>query len=190
VFNPLLAALPRVVHVPHDAPNGETIRKLVELAYAESRHLRTGGETALSRLSELLFIEVVRHQLSALPSETAGWLAGLRDEHVGRALGKLHGAPTHPWTLEELAREVGMSRSMLAERFVRFVGVPAMQYLAQWRMQLAAAHLATSSAGLSEIAELVGYGSEAALSRAFKRWVGVAPAEYRRSKRTDARGAG
>jgi AraC-like DNA-binding protein len=120
-----------------------------------------------------------------LPPENIGWLSGLRDDSIGRALGKLHDRPAHDWSLDGLAREVGMSRSVLAERFTHFVGVPPMQYLAQWRMQLAATLLSSTSMTLAEIAERVGYGSEAALSRAYKRWVGVAPAEWRRGKRSE-----
>jgi AraC-like DNA-binding protein len=138
----------------------------------------------LARLSELLFVEVVRRYLSTQPPENVGWLAGLRDDGVGRALGKLHDRPTHDWTLDDLAREVGQSRSVLADRFTHFVGVPPMQYLAQWRMQLAATFLSSTTMSLAEIADRVGYGSETALSRAYKRWVGVAPAEWRRGKRS------
>jgi AraC-like DNA-binding protein len=121
--------------------------------------------------------------VASLPPENVGWLAGLRDDAVGRALAKLHERPAHGWSLDELAREVGISRSVLAERFAHFVGVPPMQYLAQWRMQLAATLLSSTSMSLAEIAERVGYGSETALSRAYKRWVGVAPADWRRGKR-------
>jgi AraC-like DNA-binding protein len=181
-FNPLLSTLPRVIHVRRGSHDG-VLEQFVKLALAESVAQRSGGEAVLARLSELLFVEVVRRHLSTLPPENGSWLAGLRDEGVGRALGKIHDRPTHAWNLEELAREVGMSRSVLAERFVHFVGVPPMQYLAQWRMQLAASLLTGTSLSLSEIAERVGYGSETALSRAFKRWVGVAPADWRRGRR-------
>ena len=102
---------------------------------------------------------------------------------VGRALEKLHERPAHAWTLDELARDVGVSRSVLAERFTQLVGVPPIQYLAQWRMQLSATLLSTTTMSLAEIAEQVGYGSEAAFSKAYKRAVGVAPAEWRRGKR-------
>ncbi len=183
IFNPLLSALPRVIHVRHNPGSESVIRGLVDIVLAESGRPRSGGECVVARLSELLFIEVVRHYIDSLPSENLGWFAGLRDDHVGRALNELHGRPAHPWTLEDLARQVGMSRSMFAERFVQFVGVPPMQYLTQWRMQLAASLLSGSTASLAEIAERVGYGSEAALSRAFKRSVGTPPAVYRQSKR-------
>jgi AraC-like DNA-binding protein len=182
-FNPLLDALPRVLHVRGGASDEGVIGQFVKLAVAESTARRAGGDAMLARLSELLFVEVVRRHLSALPPDNVGWLSGLRDENIGRALSRLHGRPSHDWSLEELAREVGMSRSVLAERFTHFVGVPPMQYLAQWRMQLAASLLSSTSQSLAEIAERVGYGSEAALSRAFKRWVGMAPAEWRKARR-------
>ncbi|HVW29850.1 MAG TPA: AraC family transcriptional regulator [Polyangiaceae bacterium] len=181
-FNPLLTALPRLLHVRSLGESDSVLRGFVELALSESTAPRSGSECVLSRLSELLFVEVVRRYVAALPSGQLGWLAGLRDESIGKALEKLHDRPSHPWTLEELARECATSRSVLAERFALVVGVPPMHYLAQWRIQLAASMLRNSSAGLAEIAGRVGYGSEAALSRAFKRWVGVAPASYRRGE--------
>jgi AraC-like DNA-binding protein len=180
-FNPLLATLPRVIHL-RAADGDDMLRQLVELAVAESAVPRPGGDCALSRLSELLFVEVVRRYVAQLPPEGVGWFAGLRDENVGRALQKLHQAPAHDWSLEELAKACGLSRSVLAERFALLVGVPPIQYLAQWRIQLAASLLRSGKSSLAEIAERVGYGSEAALSRAFKRQVGVAPALYRRAE--------
>jgi AraC-like DNA-binding protein len=180
-FNPLLATLPRVIHL-RAADGDDTLRKLVELAVVESAQPRPGGDCALSRLSELLFVEVVRRYVAQLPPEGVGWFAGLRDENVGRALQRLHQAPAHDWSLEELAKNCGLSRSVLAERFAQLVGVPPIQYLAQWRIQLAASLLRSGKSSLAEIAERVGYGSEAALSRAFKRQVGVAPALYRRAE--------
>jgi AraC-like DNA-binding protein len=185
-FNPLLAALPRMIHIPRSTTGDDVLEQFVRLALAESSGSRSGGDVVLARLSELMFVELVRRHVATLPPENSGWLGGLRDESVGRALGKLHDRPTHDWSLESLAHEVGMSRSVLAERFAHFVGVPPMQYLAQWRMQLCASLLSSTSLGLAEIAERVGYGSEAALSRAYKRWVGVAPADWRRGKRSEA----
>jgi AraC-like DNA-binding protein len=178
-FNPLLASLPRVLHVRGAEGGGVIARPFAELALAESAAMRPGGECVLARLSELLFVQVVRHHLGTLPPENVGWLAGLRDETVGRALQKMHELPARAWTLEDLAKECAVSRSALAERFARFVGIPPMQYLAQWRMQLAASLLRSTTASLAEIAEQVGYGSETALSHAFKRWLGVAPAPFR-----------
>jgi AraC-like DNA-binding protein len=182
-FNPLLATLPRTIHVRPQPGDDGVIGQFIQLAVSESVARRAGGEAVLAHLSELLFVEVVRRHLATLPPYHVGWLSGLRDEQVGRALGKLHDRPAHPWSLEELAREVGMSRSALAERFTHFVSVPPMQYLAQWRMQLTATLLSSTAIGLAEMASRVGYGSEAALSRAFKRWVGVAPAQWRQGQR-------
>ena len=179
-FNPLLSALPRVLHVRSLGQSDGMLRSFVELALSESTSPRTGSDCVLARLSELLFVEVVRNHVASLPPEQTGWLAGLRDDAVGRALERLHQRPAHPWTIEELAKECAVSRATLAERFAHLVGVPPMQYLAQWRTQLAASLLRTTKAGLAEIAERVGYGSETALSRAFKREVGVAPAAYRK----------
>jgi AraC-like DNA-binding protein len=185
-FNPLLATLPRVLHVPRRGADDGVLEQLVKLALSESLAQRAGGDVVLARLSELMFVEVVRRHIASLPPENVGWLAGLRDPCVGRVLGKLHERPAHAWSLEELAREVGVSRSVLAERFTHLVGMPPMQYLAQWRMQLASSLLSSTNDSLAMIAERVGYGSEAALSRAFKRCVGLAPAEWRRGRRTDA----
>lgn len=173
-FNPLLAALPRVL-VLRDTG---WLAPFVQVAVSESRQKRAGGESVLARVSELMFVEVMRRHLAELGQEQRGWLAGLRDPHTGRALSLLHERPKHPWTLEELAREVGMSRSVLAERFTELVGQPPMQYLSQWRMQVAAGMLARGSKVL-EAAFEVGYDSEAAFSRAFKRLVGVSPAMWR-----------
>jgi len=161
------------------ANGGDKVRRLVEMAVEESTAPTPGGACVLSHLSELLFVEVVRRYVAALPAENVGWFAALRDESVGRALQKLHQRPSHSWTLDELAKESALSRSTLAERFAHLVGMPPMQYLAQWRIQLAASLLRAESSSLAEIAARVGYGSEAALSRAFKRWVGVAPGQYR-----------
>ncbi|MEY4577947.1 MAG: hypothetical protein RL701_2650, partial [Pseudomonadota bacterium] len=133
-----------------------------------------------------LFIEVVRRYCATMPGDTKGWLAGLRDDVIGRTLSVLHDRPAEPWSLEDLAQEVGLSRSMLAERFHSYVGTPPMQYLARWRMQLAASLLTGTNQTLAEVADHVGYGSEAALSRAFKRLVGVAPSAWREGLRPDS----
>jgi AraC-like DNA-binding protein len=181
-FNPLLHSLPRMLHVRGRSASAMRAQ-LVELAVDESKQRRAGGACTVSRLSELLFIEVVRDFLRELPEGSASWLAGLRDPLIGRALGAIHRAPAQAWSLERLAKDVGASRSVLAERFTHYAGVPPMQYLAQWRMQLGAQLLRDSSAGLAEIAQQVGYASEASFSRAYKRLVGVAPALWRLSAR-------
>jgi len=174
-FNPLLQSLPSCL-VIHD--RGGWLTRFVDLALTESRQKRAGGQSVLSKVSELMFVEVLRRYLEKLGSEQTGWLAGLRDPHVGRALSLLHEKPKHAWTLDELAQEVGLSRSALAERFTHLVGQPPMQYLSQWRMQIAAGML-SKGAKVLEAAFEVGYDSEAAFSRAFKRLVGMSPALWR-----------
>lgn len=184
-FNPLLASLPRVLRMP-GAAAGEAswIASFLRSAVDESSHRRPGGEAVLERMSEMMFVEVLRRYVDGLPADQTGWLAGLRDPAVGRALALLHEKPAEPWTLERLGEEAGLSRSSLHERFVHFIGQPPMQYLAQWRMQLAAAQLRDTDAKLIEIALDVGYESEAAFSRAFKRAVGESPGSWRRARRT------
>jgi AraC-like DNA-binding protein len=183
-FNPLLSALPRLLLVREsiDSPDSR-IGQFVRLAMAEAKDKRPGGESVLGRLCELMFVEAVRRHLDALPDDERSWLSGLRDRHVGGALSLMHARPTHAWTLEELTRAVGLSRSALAERFVQFVGMPPMQYLARWRMQIAARLLSDSDLNIAAVAEKAGYGSEAAFSRAFKKLVGAPPAAWRRERR-------
>jgi AraC-like DNA-binding protein len=182
-FNPLLEALPRVIHVAGDRTD-DRLRSYMELAMAESSSRSAGSGAMLARLSELVFVEVMRRYVRSLPPEQTGWLAGLRDEFVGRALALMHERPAHPWTLDELAREVYLARSALAERFTRLVGQPPIQYLTGWRMQLAAGMLASGSATVATIASKVGYESEAAFSRAFRKATGVPPATWRRAVRS------
>jgi len=181
-FNPLLEALPRLMHVRSmaDGWHGGFVRQLTD----ESRLGRPGADTVLTRLAELMFIEVLRRYLEDLPPGQTGWLAGLRDEIVGRALSLLHARPAHHWTLEGLAREVASSRSNLAKRFGDLVGQPPMQYLGKWRIQVAANLLVQSGAKVASIGSEVGYDSEAAFSRAFKKATGLAPGAWRGARRT------
>jgi transcriptional regulator GlxA family with amidase domain len=150
----------------------------------ESRAGRPGADTVLTRMAELMFIELLRRYLDDLPPGQTGWLAGLRDELVGRVLTLLHARPAHPWTLPDLAREVASSRSAIAKRFTELVGQPPMQYLAQWRMQVAANLLTQGSAKVAAVGAQVGYDSEAAFSRAFKKSTGLAPGAWREARRT------
>lgn len=178
-FNPLLATLPRVLHVS-EQPGEDWLSHFVRFALREANQQSAGGECMLARMSELMFVEVVRRHLNSLPPDQTGWLAGLRDRHVGRALSLLHERPAHSWTLDGLARQAGTSRSVLAERFQHFLGQPPMHYLTHWRMQVAAGLLARGTSTVAGVATEVGYDSEAAFSRAFKKVVGVAPATWRR----------
>jgi AraC-like DNA-binding protein len=159
----------------------DRLDRLIELALAEAQEQNPGGESVRLRLSELMFVEAIRRHLTTMPRGKTGWLAGLRDEAVGRALTSLHAQPTHEWTLTSLAKASGTSRSALADRFNRLVGQPPMQYLMRWRMQLAAQLLSDGWAKVAAVATEVGYDSEAAFSRAFKKVAGVAPATWRRA---------
>jgi AraC-like DNA-binding protein len=178
-FNPLLDNLPPIIKVGRDGGDMSWLGEFIRLARSESSHKRAGGESVLAKLSELMFIEVVRRHLEGLPPGKSGWLAGLRDPSVGKALSLMHARPAHRWTIEELARDVGASRSVLAERFAELVGLPPMHYLANWRMQIASG-LLSGGANIATVAAETGYGSEAAFSRAFKKLVGVAPSAWRR----------
>jgi AraC-like DNA-binding protein len=176
-FNPLLGALPPLIKLENAADSD--LPTYLNLARQETAAARPGGQCALSLLSELLFVDVIRRYLERLPSGEMNWLAGLRDPYVGRALTALHGDPTRDWNLPALARVAGLSRSALAERFAQFIGRPPMQYLASWRMQIAANQLRTGSDNVATIAARVGYDSEAAFSRAFKKAVGATPKAWR-----------
>jgi len=187
-FNPLLASLPRVLRIPELAGDGRSwiatfMRSLVE----ESNRKRPGGEAVLERMSEMLFVEVLRHYADELPQDQTGWLAGMRDPGVGRALALMHARPAEDWTLERLGDEAAISRSTLHERFVHFIGRPPMQYLAQWRMQLAAGWLRDTDAKVIDVALEVGYENEAAFARAFRRAVGDSPGAWRRAHRAQQR---
>jgi AraC-like DNA-binding protein len=179
-LNPVLDALPAMIHLRAAVHGADRMRPLIEFALCELRDPSSGSQGMLLRLAELMFVEVVRRHLETMAGAQTGWLGGLHDPLVARTLSLLHGAPQRPWTLAALAAQTGTSRSVLAERFARFVGQPPMHYLTQWRMQRAIGLLAEPGAKkLAAVAEAVGYESEAAFSRAFKKCVGVAPAEWR-----------
>jgi AraC-like DNA-binding protein len=178
-FNPLIENLPRVMIGDADASDAAPwIRGLARHAWDEANAGIPGSEIMLGKLAELMFIEVVRQYIDRLPEGQENWLAGLRDPLVGRALSLMHGEPARDWDVGTLAKNAGASRSEFAERFACFVGIPPMQYLAKWRMQLASGLLA-NDANIAAVAAEVGYGSEASFSRAFKKMVGVPPSVWR-----------
>jgi len=178
----LLTGLPPLVRVNvRGSEAGSWLESSVRYALGEARSPRPGGAGVLAKLAEVLFIEVLRLYMHAQPPDRTGWLAALNDRIVGTALNALHKRPAHAWTLETLAREAGTSRSVLAERFQLLVGSSPMQYLTQWRMMLAANLLCHSNAPLARIAEDVGYQTDTAFSRAFRREYGTPPAAWRRS---------
>lgn len=182
VCRPLLDALPRVLRIPvGDSPAAGLLRELLRVGVQESSDARPGGASMLAKLSELLFVEAMRSYVGSLPPGGQGWLAGVRDVQVGRALALMHGEPGRGWSVDDLAREVALSRSAFAERFVSLVGEPPMQYLTRWRLALAADTLRSTGDAIARIAERTGYESEAAFSRAFKREFGTPPAAWRRA---------
>jgi AraC-like DNA-binding protein len=160
--------------------HGDWIHSTLRFMAAEARELRPGGETVITRLADILVIEAIRGWIERDPAARTGWLGALRDKQIGRALTLIHRDPARPWTPGALASEVAMSRSAFAARFAALVGVPAIQYVARWRMQLAATWLREHDMGLGALASRLGYQSEAAFSRAFKRVVGVPPGALRR----------
>jgi AraC-like DNA-binding protein len=187
VSRALLGALPRLlrVEIGNDAA-GKWLEDSIRFSVTETGESRAGGEAVRARLSEVLLVEALRRYISVLPAEATGWLAGARDAQIGAVLSMLHRDPARSWTLQNLARATGISRSVLAERFQQCVGDGPIAYLTRWRLQLAAQQLAVSSHGVARIAADVGYRSEAAFNRAFKREFGVPPARFRdRSKAND-----
>ncbi len=181
---PLLDALPRILRVPlgNGPAAAQWMVSLARRGALENSAPGPGSGTLLAKLAELLFVEAIRRHIDSLPERQLGWLAGLRDRHVGRALALLHERPMHEWTADLLAGRTGLSRSALSQRFTRMVGQSPMQYLKRWRMGLAAAALKDSRRPVAALAEQYGYESEAAFSRAFKREFGSPPAAWRRMR--------
>lgn len=191
LFDTILATLPRLMIVNmRDGPSGQWLTSSIQFSLAECAAPKAGAGTVLAKLSELMFVEAIRRHIESLPPEQQGWLAGLRDRFVGKALALMHSKPAHAWTVDDLASSVGLSRSALAERFTALIGQPPMQYLTRWRLQLAADLLRNSRRAISAIAAAVGYDSEAAFSRAFKRELGAAPAAWRRAAPPSGSGQG
>jgi AraC-like DNA-binding protein len=187
LVEPLLAGLPRVVRVHLRSDDyGASLERMVSHAVAQLETGVPGTETIVARLAEVLFAEALRRYVLQLAPQRSGWLAGAADPSVGRALTQLHQRPAHPWTLDELASIAGLSRSSLTERFSRYLGQGPMAYLTDWRLELAAESLRTTSRSVLAIAVDVGYESEAAFNRAFKRRFSLPPARYRKSQRDAA----
>ncbi|MGE3273900.1 MAG: AraC family transcriptional regulator [Vicinamibacterales bacterium] len=183
-YNPLLTALPRTIHLPAAGQDGggRSMAALLEATIREEHLGQPGSENVLARLSELMLVEAIRRYLVSLPDSQRSWLAGLRDPVVSRALEALHASPQAAWTIESLGRAIGVSRSVLAARFTSMVGHPPIEYLTLWRMQLAS-RLLHEGQRVVDVAPAVGYESEAAFSRAFKKLMGVPPAAWRQRPR-------
>jgi len=182
--DPLLASLPRVLRADlRGAPAAEHLRDALGLTLSGSEAPRAGGIATLARLAELVFIEAIRRHVEAIPPGDSGWLAGLGDRYVGRALALMHARPGEDWTVERLARQVGLSRSALAERFTELLAEPPITYLTHWRLRLAAQKLLGSTRSMAAIAREAGYESSGAFSHAFKRAFGKPPSIWRRRAR-------
>ena len=177
----ILAGLPKMlkVHIAEE-PSGQWLENSIRFSVGEGNGSNAGSGLVLTKLSEVLFVETLRRYISTLPADQTGWLAGARDPIIGQALAFLHKEPAHPWTLSNLARRAGLSRTRLAERFRQFLGESPMAYLAQWRLKLGAEILQSTEDSVAEVASAVGYGSEAAFNRAFKREFDCPPAQFRR----------
>jgi AraC-like DNA-binding protein len=175
-----LSGLPSIfkISIRNDA-SGRWLEDSIRFSVNQAGASRAGGEAVLAKLSEVLFVETLRAYITQLPSEQTGWLAGARDSEVGKTLALMHRNPARPWTLAGLAREAGVSRSVLAERFRYYLGEPPMSYLTRWRLQLGAQMLASTSYSVAQVAADVGYESEAAFNRAFKREFEIPPARFR-----------
>jgi AraC-like DNA-binding protein len=183
-FNPLLSALPNMFIVRGGTMGADSwVMALMRAVVTESTGKRAGGKAVLERMSEMLFVEALRRHIDSQPETQTGWLAGMRDSIVGRALSLIHEGPAEHWTLECLSQQAGLSRSSFHDRFTHFIGLPPMQYLTRWRMQVASGMLRDTNAKLTEVARSVGYDSEAAFSRAFKRIAGVSPGAWRKDRR-------
>lgn len=184
---PILNSLPRVfkTNIRTDS-SGHWLENSIMHLVEEAASGRIGSEAMLAKLSEAFFVDTIRRYVATLPGQQTGWLAGARDPVVGKSLGLLHSRVAHAWTIADLANEVGISRSALVERFTRYLSEPPMTYLTRWRLQLAARSLKRTSRGVADIAAEVGYESEAAFNRAFKREFGQPPGRYRSDSKAAA----
>ena len=179
----LVRLLPSVIAVDAwSSREVEWIQSTLRLMAIEARELRPGGETVITRLADILVIQAIRSWIASDPAAQTGWLGALQDKQIGHALALVHREPARPWTIESLANEVAMSRSAFAARFTGLVGEPAMHYVARWRMHVALTWLKEEDTAVSEMASRLGYESEAAFSRAFKRFLGFSPGAVRRTK--------
>jgi AraC-like DNA-binding protein len=180
----LVAILPQLIHV--DSARSDWLQGTLRLMAAEARELRPGGEAVITRLGDILVIQAIRSWIETDPAARTGWLGALQDPQIGRAITLIHRDPARAWTLVSLAGEVAMSRSAFAARFTELVGEAPMGYLARWRMHLARDALTEQGSTVAELASRLGYRSEAAFARAFKRVIGTPPGAVRRAPREPA----
>lgn len=180
LLHPFLKTLPALMHIRAFAePTAPLLETGVRYIIQETECFRPGSMCLLTRLVELMFVEIVRNYMQNLPDQQVGWLSALNDPIIGQVLEWIHADPAHPWTVPKLANRIGVSRSALAIRFTQLLGQPPMKYLTQWRLQLASHQLQSTDESIARIATQVGYESEAAFNRAFKRYVGMPPGVWR-----------
>jgi AraC-like DNA-binding protein len=180
LFRPILRYLPNLLHVQPEASASEDwLAGTIRHTASEASRRQAGSRSMLPRLTELMFVEILRKHMQGLSAEEVGWFAAYNDPVAGAALKHLHAMPLHDWTVEDLARRVGVSRTVLAERFKHFLDIPPMQYLAQWRLRLAAHQLKSTDLPIKIVAAQTAYESEAAFCRAFKRHFGLSPSDWR-----------
>jgi len=179
-----LAGLPEMlkVHIS-DEPSGQWLENSIRYSVGNGNGADAGSGLVIAKLSEVLFVETLRRYINNLPPDQTGWLAGVRDPIIGKSLALMHRDPAHQWTIENLARSVGLSRSRLAERFNHYMQESPIAYLTKWRLKLGAEILLSTDDSIAEVAATVGYGSEAAFNRAFKREFEIPPAQFRRMQR-------
>lgn len=177
----LMKLLPQVIYVEASTPEMEAMQSALRLMAAEAKEMKPGGEAVITRLADILIIQAIRTWLERERGSHTGWLGALQDRQIGPAITLIHRDPARDWSVDGLAREVGMSRSAFSARFTEVVGEPPMQYVARWRMQMAHTWLQDDALSVAEISDRVGYSSEAAFRRAFKKFVGQPPGAIRRT---------
>ena len=179
----LIEALPEMIVMQTENPENSWVVGLIQLMMVEAREMRPGGDTVITRVSDILVVQAIRYWLEHDPLARVGWLGALRDEQIGKAIALVHRYPTRPWNVGDLGECVGLSRSAFAARFMELVGESPMRYVRQWRFRVAMNRLGETNLSIAEIAEQFGYQSEAAFNRAFKSFTGKTPGAMRREKR-------
>ncbi|MDQ8209111.1 AraC family transcriptional regulator [Coraliomargarita sp. SDUM461003] len=180
----VVSLLPKIIVMQTNTPENDWLLGTIRMMMNEAETLKPGGDTIITRVSDILVVQAIRHWLEKEPLAKTGWLGALHDEQIGKAIARIHRQPTHPWSVEALASQVGMSRSSFAKRFMDMVGQSPMQYVRQWRFQVAEGWLRETERPLAEIAEKLSYESEASFNRSFKKFTGRTPGSLRRQART------
>ena len=177
----VVSLLPKLILMQTHTPENDWLLDTIRLMASEAERLKPGGDTIITRVSDILVVQAIRHWLASSPLAKTGWLGALHDEQIGKAIAKIHRHPTEPWSVDHLAGKIGMSRSAFAKRFMDLVGEPPMQYVRKWRFQVATGWLRDTDLPLAEIGERLNYESEASFNRAFKQFTGQTPGAIRRA---------